>query len=406
MTVMPFDERPSSPSSRATQPTLPDGRPHGDDRKERAVAQLLEHGMLSHVFGQHGEYRVQTTMTTRQGWQYRCCVLRRGKAIRGAFFPIIVERTPPLLLARLKVGDAEDMRLSFVQEAVDVHFTRCAALGEYLALSAIYDQPLSQSRQWSMLLALSISIVFVVVYGFWAYAPRTNSVQQPASPPPLVTERHEMRKPSSVPLPVSSHTAPRNDIDEQPSASPTTHPVVTPVAVSVNELLDIEDPLERAGPTARAFIPRTSPGAMESDVQVRDVLVLSGWLRRVSRAPDNTYHLYVSPDRNAGARDLIAMVPPPDQTPGSPDVKAQLQTVRTFIRRQLLRQREPSPRGSVMQRPVFVQLTGHLSYPDGSTGEPAQGKQSRDATVRWQMRPVLEVQFATPPTPSERSQAQ
>jgi hypothetical protein len=406
MTVMPFDGRPSSQSSLASQPKLPDGRPHGDDSKERAVAQLVEHGVLSHVFGQHGESKVRTTMTTRQGWQYRCCVLRHGKAIRGAFFPIIAERTPPMQPARLEFGDAEDLRLSFAQEAVDVHFTRCAALREYLVLSAIYEQRPSQSRQWYMLLALPISIAFVAVYGLWAYAPRTNSVQQPPSPLPLVAERHEIKKPSSLPLPAASNTAHRNGIDEQPSASRITHPVETPIAVSLNDLLDIEGPLEKAHHTSRALTPRTSPVAAESDVQAGDVLLLNGWLHRVSRAPDNTYRLHVSPDRNAGARDLIAMVPPPDQAPDSPDVKAQLQTVRTFIRRQLLRQKEPSPHGSVMQRPIFVQLTGHLSYPDASLDDPARGKPSRDATARWQMRPVLEVQFATPPTPSDRSRPQ
>ena len=406
MIVVPFNERPSSHSSLAAQPKLPDSRRHDDNRKERALAQLLEHGVLSHVFGQHGEYKVRTTMTTRRGWQYRCCVLRHGKAIKGAFFPIIVERTPSMQPARLKLGDAEDMRLSFAQEAVDVHFTRCAALHEYLVLSAIYDQAPSQSRQWYLFLALPISIALIAVYGFWAYAPRPNSVQHPAGPAPLVAERHETRKPPSVPLPASNNTARRNGTDEQPSASRTTHPGGTPIAVSLNDLLDIEGRVEKAAHTSRAFTPGTSPAAMESGVQAGDVLLLSGWLHRVSRAPDNTYRLHVGSERNAGAQDLIALVPPPDQAPGSPDVQAQLQTVRTFIRRQLLRQKEPSPRGSVMQRPVFVQLTGHLSYPDVSMGESSPGKPSRDATVRWQMRPVLEVKFATPPTSSERSQSQ
>jgi hypothetical protein len=406
MTVIPSDERPSSRSSLAAWPTSSDGRPHGDDRKERAVAQLLERGVLSHVFGPHGEYKVRTTMTTRQRWQYRCNILRHGKAIKGAFLPIIVERTPGMLQPRPKVGEAEDMRLSFAREAVDVHFARCAALHEYLVLSAIYDQPPSQSRRWYLLLALPIGIAFAAVYGFWAYALRTDSGQPPASPPPSLAEQQAMGKPSSIPLPASSNTARRNDIDEQSAASRLTRPTETPIAVSLNNLLDLESPPERADHASGALPQQTAPGAMESDVQVGDVLRLTGWLHRVSRAPDNTYRLHVSPNRNAGARDLIAMVPPPDQAPGSPAVKAQLQTVRTFIKRQLLRQKEPSPSGSVMQRPIFVQLTGHLSYPDASLGAPTQGKRSRDATAHWEMRPVLEVQFATPPKPIDRSQPQ
>ena len=136
------------------------------------------------------------------------------------------------------------------------------------------------------------------------------------------------------------------------------------------------------------------------------MLLLSGWLQRVSRAPDNSYRLHVSPNRDAGKRDLIAMVPQPEKTASSPDVKAQLQTVRTFIKQQLLRQQEPSPRGSMMQRPVYMQLTGQLSYSAAPPAVPARGKRSQAATARWEISPVVEVQFATPSEPSDRSRPQ
>ena len=149
-----------------------------------------------------------------------------------------------------------------------------------------------------------------------------------------------------------------------------------------------------------------SSGPAASDIQAGDVLLLTGWIHRVSRAPDNAYRLHVSPKRNPGARELVAMVPPPDQDQGSPAVQAQLQTARIFIKQQLLRQQEPSPRGSVMQRPIFVQLTGQLSNPVASPAAPSRGKRSQDAPARWEIRPVLEVQFATPSEPLNRSRSQ
>ena len=170
MTVTPFDERPSSQPSLVARPEVREPSPQHDDRKGRAVAQLSEHGVLSHVFGHHGEYKVRTTMTTRQGWQYQCSVLRHGKAIKGMFFPISVERKSPRRRDRPKLGDAEDLRLSFAQEAVDVHFTRCAALQEYLVLSAIYDQSPLRSRGWYALLAPLLGIAVVVALGYWAHA--------------------------------------------------------------------------------------------------------------------------------------------------------------------------------------------------------------------------------------------
>jgi hypothetical protein len=80
--------------------------------------------------------------------------------------------------------------------------------------------------------------------------------------------------------------------------------------------------------------------------------------------------------------------------------------VRTFIKQKLLRQQEPSPRGTVMQHPIFVQLTGQLSNPTASPAAPSRGKRSQDAPARWEIRPVLEVQFATPSEPSNRSRSQ
>jgi hypothetical protein len=406
MTVVPFDERPSSQRSPAAQLESPDGRLYQDDRKERAVIELLEHGVLSHAIGQHGEYKVRTTLVTRRAWQYRCCVLRQGKAIKGAFFPIFVERTPPVRQVSPKPWDAEDWRLSLAQEAVDVHFTRCAALREYLVLSALYDQPPSQSRLWYIVLAPLIGITAVAAYGLWGHTFRTGSGQPPGSPPPLVADRRPTMEPGGVPRFASSSTASRNSVSGQDGASSPIDSAEAPKAVSVDDLLALQGLPEKTDQASRALASGISPGPAASDIQAGDVLLLTGWIHRVSRAPDNTYRLHVSPNRNPGARTLVATVPPPDQDQGSPAVQAQLQTVRTFIRQQLLRQQEPSARGSVMQRPIFVQLTGQLSNPTASPAAPSRGKRSQDAPARWEIRPVLEVQFATPSEPSNRSRSQ
>lgn len=402
MTVIPFDERPSSRSSLAAWPETPGGQPPADDRKEQAVAELLEHGVLSHAFGPHGEHKVRTTMTTRQTWQYRCCVLRHGKAIKGAFFPIIVEHQPPTPRGSIRPLGAEDIRLSFAQEAVDVHFTRCAALREYLVLSALYDQPQTQSRGWYTLLAPLIGIVVVVAYGFWAHAVRTDSGQPPGSPSPVVADQLPTGEPWDVPLPGSSRTTSRNTVNGQGGTLGPIDPAEMPKTVSIADLLALQGPPEKADHAFRA----SSPGSAASDIQVGDMLHVTGWIHRISRASDSTYHLYVSPNRKAGARVLVATAPPPTQDQGSPVGQAQLQTVRTFIRQQLLRQQEPSLRGSVMQRPIFVQLTGQLSIPATPPTAPSRGRRSQTAAPRWEIRPILEVQFATPSEFSDRSRSQ
>ena len=406
MTVTPFNERPSSQSSLAARPELPSGQPHDDDRKEQAVAQLMQHGVLSHAFGGYGEYKVRTTMTTRQNWQYRCCVLRHGKAIRGAFFPIIVEHQSPFQGVSIRPQGVEDIRLSFAQEAVDVHFTRCAALQEYLVLSALYDQPPSQSWRWYTLLVPLIGIAVVVAYGFWAHAFRTDSGQLPDSPSLLVGDRLPTREPWGIPPSASGSTASRNSVSEQGGTSGPIDSAEAPKAIRLNDLIAMQGPLQRADRASQAVTPAAAGGSAMSDIQAGDVLLLTGWIHRVFRAPDNTYRLHVSPNRNPGARELVAIVPPPDQAPDSSTLQTQLQTVRTFIRQQLFRQQEPSPRGSVMQRPILVQLTGRLSNPASSLGAPAPGKRSKDTAARWEISPVLEVRFATSSQPADRSQSQ
>jgi hypothetical protein len=87
-------------------------------------------------------------------------------------------------------------------------------------------------------------------------------------------------------------------------------------------------------------------------------------------------------------------------------VRAQLQAVRAFVTRRLLQEQHPSPQGSAMRNPIFVQLTGQLSSPDPRLSEPAQRKGGRDTTARWELRPVLDIQFATPSGTSDRSRPQ
>jgi hypothetical protein len=380
----PFD-KPLSPQPSPAWQDSSGARPHDSRSQGRAAAALLEHGVLRDTFGQHGEYEVRTTLTTHQTWQYRCRVFCDGKAIKGAFAPIVVDRTPDRPHVRQAPGVTEAMRLKFAREAVDVHFTRCAAVQEHLLLAALYSQPLPKSRRRYAFLVLLCGVAFLTAYGLWKPAPWIDSGQPPESPPPLLQEaqhpgadRHPTEQPLSAPQPAFSDEVSRD----------------TPVP---------EIPPERAEPAPHAPTPQAPPESTASDVHAGDLLRLTGWIHRVSRDSDSAYHLRLSQSPEARGPDLVAVVPHPDRASGLPAVRAQLQTVRTFIRQRLLRGQEPSPRGSAMRRPVFVELTGQPSYPDRPLGSSPQGKGSRHATARREMNPVLAIEFATPGS-SDRSQ--
>jgi hypothetical protein len=361
-------------------------------KKEQALAQIMEHGVLSHVFGRHGEYKVRTTMTTRQIWQYRSSVLYHGKAIKRAFFPIVVEHRSPTLYGGLRPSVGDDMRLSFAREAVDVHFTRCAALQEYLMLAVLYDQQPKQSRGWYAFLAPIVGIAAMVAYGFWAHAFRLEDRQAATTTAAVVADQPLDRGSMIVPLPASSRTTDRGTANEQGGRVEASEREELPKTVSVTEILALQAPAKNTDHPLRS----SSAGLIASDIRAGDVLHVSGWIQRVSRARDATYHLYVTPNRQASAQVLVATVPPPTQAQDLGARSEQIQAVRTFIRQQLLQKREPSSRGSVMQRPVFVQLTGQLALPGVTATERSRGRNSQAAPAHWELRPTVDVQFAAP----------
>ena len=302
------------------------------------------------------------------------------------------------------------MRRRFAREAVDVHFARCAALRDYLTLAAVYSQAPPTSRRWYALLVLLLGAAFLAAYGFWKPALWSDSGQPPGSPPPSVratqhpvVERQPIGSAVRGVLPAFSDKLSDDSPAGQTHAPAITYLVGPPKAVRLIDLLALEDPPERVDHGPGVPTPGVRPGPTASDVHTGDLLRLTGWIHQASRDPDHTYRLRVSPSREAGAPRLIAVVPHPDEAFGSPAVRAQLQTVRTFITQRLLRQQEPSLRGSVMRHPVFVQLTGQLSDPDAPLGEPSQRKGPRGATARWEMRPVLEIRFVPSAVPSDRS---
>jgi peptidoglycan hydrolase-like protein with peptidoglycan-binding domain len=161
--------------------------------------------------------------------------------------------------------------------------------------------------------------------------------------------------------------------------------------------LDVKDVPEQNDQLLHASPAEITPGSTATGLHAGDLLLLSGWIQQASRDPDGTYRLQLSPHQKARTPALTAVVPHPDQASGSSPMQAQFQTVRTFITAQLLRQQEPSPRGSVMRSPTFVQLSGQLSSAAPPPAESPQARRSGGATAQWEMRPVLDIQFATPP---------
>ena len=414
MTLGPFAEPPAAQPPPSAGQDGPVGRALAGVHLGQAVAVLLRNGVLSHTFGPHGDYEVRTTLTTRQGWQFRSAVFHHGQQIKRAFVPIIVDYAHRIQATRQERGVTEALRLSFAREAVEVHFTRCAAVREYILLAAINFPSLPPSRRRYGLLALLFGVAFLTGYGLWAHvpwndtagplerpAPAVQRVQRPGvdghppdtpipAAPPTVTPMH------AAP-PVVSSEASRDIAAEEASPTQSMHAEESPKTVRLADLVTPKFPSGKAGPASQQPPTLSLQESTAADIHVGDLLRFTGWIHRISRDPDRTYRLQISPRPETGGPSFVAAVPHPNQVQNSPILREQLQTVRDFILRRLLRQQEPSARGSVMRRPPLVQLTGQLI----NVGSP-QGKGLQDTTTRWEMRPVLEIDFTAQPEPPDR----
>jgi hypothetical protein len=407
MPTFPFKRAPSSRPSSVESPDRPTKWPPDGDSKERAVARLLQYGVLSHIVGRGMEYQVRTTLVTQRLWHYRCEVLCHDKPMKWAFSPIAVDRTSQIRHLDPAPESIKAVRLNLAEEAVGVHFTRCAVLREYLTLASIYAQPPQATPRRSRRSVFLVGVALLMAYGLWTLTPKLHSTPPPVGSPAVTQQATQpvvapILPPAPEPIPVPpANNAFSAKLPTKPSAAVEATPVDTaPKQVLLSDLLSLGSAVENAVPAS----PSEATGRQtEGDVQPGNLLLFTGWLHWISRTPNGTYQLYVTPSPRSKTPGLIAAVPPPDQPARPPALEKQLQAVRSFITQRLLRQQKPSTRRFVMRKPIFIQLMGQWSPPNDSLAEPAGGKPGEAATAGWGVHPLLQVQFATPPPSPSRS---
>jgi hypothetical protein len=119
------------------------------------------------------------------------------------------------------------------------------------------------------------------------------------------------------------------------------------------------------------------------------------WLHLVASEPDGDYHAQISNRASSPAKCIVVEVPKGDEEfVKSAVVRDHARTVRGFIRSKLLKGKEPSKSGSVMQHPTFVAVTGQLFYDDAHVGEHPRGKKGCKAETLWEIHPITSLKFA------------
>jgi hypothetical protein len=160
--------------------------------KAQTVMDLMRNKVISHTIGEQGEYEVRTTFETRQAWRYQCSVLRHGRVLKTVFPPIALDQTRHMGKAG---AITEEMRTAFAEEAVDIHFTRCGVVKEYLLLASIFSEPPPRDHKplW-VAMVVFMCAALAAAYWFWGHPAHLdlNSLFAKASPHTVQWGRKEV----------------------------------------------------------------------------------------------------------------------------------------------------------------------------------------------------------------------
>jgi len=141
-----------------------------------------------------------------------------------------------------------------------------------------------------------------------------------------------------------------------------------------------------------AFIPSFQNS---KNLEEGDIVRVSGWLHLVAFETDGDYHIQISNSETSGDQCLIVEVPYPTYVKSAPNLKKLFTTVRAFVKKNILGNKEPAPAGTVEKKAVYVTVTGQLFYDDSHVGDPPRGKKGMHAATLWEVHPVTSLEVAS-----------
>lgn len=148
------------------------------------------------------------------------------------------------------------------------------------------------------------------------------------------------------------------------------------------------------------LIPANSlPGELK--LKEGDIVTVTGWLHLVAlekdrEKQDGDYHIQITNNSLWGDSCLIVEIPYEDFV-SDPELSGQCKVARAFIRDRLLKGKEPSVGGNIMQREVYVKVTGQLFLDSAHKTAGSRGKKQMKSYTSWEIHPVTEIIFAKKP---------
>ena len=196
-------------------------------------------------------------------------------------------------------------------------------------------------------------------------------------------------------LPAQKPKGMKPGVERWPIKTSAHHMNETPKDVDFAKLIALPDPAGVKKNDARyqdAFIP-----TFQNILNLRegDMVRISGWLHLVAYETDGDFHIQISNSETDGNNCLIVEVPYPTYVKSAPNLKKLCNTVRNYIKRNMLKGKDPSS-ATVLSKAVYVTVTGQLFYDDSHVGDPPRGKKGMHAATLWEVHPVTDVQITQP----------
>jgi len=175
--------------------------------------------------------------------------------------------------------------------------------------------------------------------------------------------------------------------------------------VELSDLLNLPllDPQYNDRTYATTLIPQVQAG----NIKEGDIITTYGYLRLValedasSTKEDGDYHIQLTLSDQSTDSCFIVEIPY-SQFITDPMLKDSAEGRRAFIRDRLLKGKEPSTSGSVMQSSVYVKVTGQLFYDAIHAAQMRganptyRGKKGMHSYTAWELHPVVDIEFARP----------
>lgn len=125
------------------------------------------------------------------------------------------------------------------------------------------------------------------------------------------------------------------------------------------------------------------------------IVTTRGWLHLVAHPADDDYHLQLTTSRENGNGCLIVEIPDPQKI-GDARLRPLADAARQWVRDHALGGDKPKKKGTALDTPIFVTVTGALFYDDAHVGEPPRGKRGMLAGTLWEIHPVTSIAETTP----------